>query len=125
LTVSPYQAKLNQKVEISVNVANTGYMSGSYSLQLIVDGTVKTSKQVTLAAGTSQTVSFAVTGDTGKHQVEIAGLNGEFEVVGLNESEVAGQSPINWWLVGGIAGAILLIIIIVSLMVSRRRIRGY
>jgi hypothetical protein len=124
LTVSPSQAQLNQEVTISVDVANTGDTALDYNMQLKVDGRVKSSKLVTIAAGASQTVKFTVNGDTvGKHQVELAGLNGEFEVVGLNESEVAGQSQINWWLIGGIVGAILLIII--GIVVRRRQLRGY
>ena len=73
------------------------------------------SKQVTLAAGESQTVNFTITGDAvGKHQVEVAGLSGEFEI--------AGQSQINWWLIGGIIVAILLII--VGLIAWRRQLRS-
>jgi hypothetical protein len=124
LTVSPSQAQLNQEVTISVDAANTGDTASDYNMQLKVDGIVKSSKLVTIAPGTSQTVNFTISGDTvGKHQVEIAGLNGEFEVAGLNESEVAGQSQINWWLIGGITGAVLLIII--GIVVWRRQLRGY
>jgi hypothetical protein len=124
LTVSPSQAQLNQEVTISIDVANTGDTALDYNMQLKVDGMVKSSKLVTIAPGASQAVKFTVNGDTvGKHQVELAGLNGEFEVVGPNESEVAGQSQINWWLIGGIAGAILLIII--GIVVRRRQLRGY
>jgi len=119
LTVSPSQAQLNQEVAISVNVANTGGTSGSYSLELKVNGISKSTKQVTVAAGTSQTVNFTTTGDAvGKHQVEVAGLAGEFEIV-----KTAKQSQINWWLIGGITGIILLIII--GLIVRRRQLRGY
>jgi hypothetical protein len=119
LTVSPSQAQLNQEVAISVNVANTGGTSGSYSLELTVNGISKSTKQVTVAAGTSQTVNFTITGDAaGKHQVEIAGLAGEFEI-----TKAAKQSQINWWLIGGITGIILLIII--GLVVRRRQLRGY
>jgi hypothetical protein len=119
LTVSPSQAQLNQEVTISLNVTNTGGTSGSYSLELKVNGISKSTKQVTVTAGTSQTVNFTITGDAvGKHQVEVAGLAGEFEIV-----KTAKQSQINWWLIGGITGIILLIII--GLIVRRRQLRGY
>jgi hypothetical protein len=119
LTISPSQAQLNQEVAISVNVANTGGTSGSYSLELTVNGISKSTKQVTVAAGTSQTVNFTITGDAaGKNQVEVAGLAGEFEI-----TKAAKQSQINWWLIGGITGIILLIII--GLIVRRRQLRGY
>jgi hypothetical protein len=123
LTVSPSRAQLDQEVTISVNVANNSNTALDYNLQLKVDGIVKSSKLVTVAAGTSQTVNFTINGDIiGKHQVEVAGLNGEFEVAGLNEYEVVGQSQINWWLIGGITGAVLLIII--GIVVWRRQLKG-
>jgi hypothetical protein len=104
LTINPSQTQLNQKVTISVHVTNTGG-TGDYSLELKIDGIVKSSKKVTLAAGTSQTVSFTITGDAaGKHSVEISGLKGEFVVVG--------PSGINWWLIAAIIGIILLIIVV-------------
>jgi hypothetical protein len=105
LTVSPPQIQLNQEVSISLNVANTGGKSGDYNLELKVDGTVMSTTQVTIAAGASQMASFAITGDTaGKHQVEVAGLRGEFEVI-----KAAAPSQINWWFIGGITILVLAI----------------
>jgi uncharacterized protein YfaS (alpha-2-macroglobulin family) len=109
LAISPPQVQPNQEVTISVLVTNTGG-TGGYSLELKIDGIVKSSKQITLAAGTSQTVSFTLTGDTaGKHQAEIAGLAGDFDVTKANTVE---PSKNNWWPIGGIAGIILLIIVV-------------
>jgi len=77
------------------------------------------SKQVTLAAGESQTINFTTTGDAvGKHRVEIAGLVMEFEV-----TKSAKQSQINWWLIGGIIAAIILALAIWIFM-RRRRFSG-
>jgi hypothetical protein len=117
LAISPTQAGLNQEVTISLNVANTGGTSGKYSLELKVDGTTKLTKQVTIAAWASQKVNFTTTGDAvGKHQVEVAGLNGEFEVT----TKAAQPSQINWWLIGGIIAAVILSLGIWILMRSRR-----
>jgi hypothetical protein len=105
LTISPSQAQPNQEITISLNVTNTGGKSGDYNLELKVDGKVNSTKQVTIAPGTIQTVTFTVAEDTvGKHQVEVAGLAGEFDVV--KSSRI---SPINWWFIGGITGAILVL----------------
>lgn len=74
-------------------------------------------KQITVAAGASQTVNFAVTGNAvGKHIVEPAGLNGKFVV--------AGPSKINWWLIAGIIAAIILALAIWILM-RWMRFSGY
>jgi hypothetical protein len=116
LAISPTQAGLDQEITFSVNVANAGGTSGKYSLELKVDGTTKSTKQVAIAAGASQKVNFTTTGDAaGKHQVEVAGLNGEFEV-----TKAAQPSQINWWLIGGIIAAVILSLGIWMLMRWRR-----
>jgi hypothetical protein len=107
LTISLSQAQPNQEVNISLNVTNIGGKSGDYNLELKVDGTVKSTTQVTVAAGTSQIANFTITSDTaGKHQIEVAGLSGEFEVI-----ESAETSQINWWFIGSITGIILVLAI--------------
>lgn len=107
LTVSPLQIQLNQDVSISVDVSNTSEKNSDYTLDLNVDGAIKSSKHITLAAGKSQTVNFTTTGDTiGKHQVEIANLIGEFEVV-----KAAGPFIINWWLIASIIGIVIVLAI--------------
>jgi hypothetical protein len=107
LTVNPLQIQLNQKVSISIDVANIGGKSGDYTLELNIDGTVKSTTRVTVAAGKSQTVNFTTTGDTvGKHQVEIANLISEFAVV-----KAAEPFKIDWWLIGSIIGIIIVLAI--------------
>jgi hypothetical protein len=107
LSVSPSQIQLNQEVAISVNVANTGGKNGDYGLELTVDGKVKSTTRVTVAAGSSQIVKFTIKGDTvGKHQVELAGLTGEFEVI-----KAAVPVKINWWLIGSIIGIVMVLAI--------------
>jgi hypothetical protein len=114
LTVNPFQAQLNQEITISLNVANTGRKSGDCNLELKVDGTIKSTTQVTVAPGASQIVNLTLTGDTaGKHQIEVAGLSGEFEVI-----KSAKTSQVNWWLIGSITG-IILVIIAVSIALKR------
>jgi hypothetical protein len=114
LTVSPSQAQPDQKVTISLNMANTGRKSGDCNLELKVDGTIKSTTQVTVASGTSRTVNFTVTSDVvGKHQIEVAGLIGEFEVI-----KSAKTSQVNWWLIGSITG-IILVIIAVAIALKR------
>jgi hypothetical protein len=107
LTVSPSQIQLNQDVSISVVVANTGDQNGDYSLELKVDSAVKSSREVTVAGGKSQTVNFTVTGDAiGKHQIEIADLVSEFDVM-----KAAQPFQINWWLIGSIIGIVIVLTI--------------
>jgi len=108
LTVSPSQAQPNQEVTVSIDVANIGGESGNYSLELKVDGTVRSSKQVIVAAGASQTVNFTTTGyAAGKHQVEVAGLTGEFDVIKISQ-----PTNINWWFIIAVTVIVLLIIVV-------------
>src|SRR4030042_56844 len=91
LTISLSQIQLNQEVTISLNVANTGGKSGDYNLELKVDGALKSTTRVTVAPGASQTVNLTVNGyAAGKHQVEGAGLSGEFEVIKSKAIEPSG-----------------------------------
>jgi hypothetical protein len=108
LIVNPSQAQPNQKVTISIDVTNTGGESGEYNLDLKVDGTIKSSKHVIVAAGTSQTVNFTTSGYTaGKHQVEVGGLTGEFDMITIPQ-----PTNINWLFIGGITAIILLIVVV-------------
>ena len=114
LVVNPSQVHPEQKVTITVDVTNTGGKSGDYTLQLKVDGVEQPSKQVTLAAGTSQTVNFTTTGYTpGKHQVKISTLTGEFEVTNSSQPIIP-----YWWFIGG---AVVLISVIIAVFVYLRR----
>jgi hypothetical protein len=91
-------------------------MSGNYSLELKVDGEMNSTKQVTIAPGTSQTMNLILTEDTaGKHRVEVAGLSGEFEVT---EAKAIEPSGTNWWLIISVT-AIILLIIVVSIALMR------
>ncbi len=102
LTISPYQVKPNKEVAVSIKLTNIGGKSGDYGLQLKVDGILKSSKQVTVPADTSQTINFTIKESaTGKHHLDVAGQTGEFVV----------SSPpfkFNWWLIEGILFAIML-----------------
>lgn len=124
LVFSPKQVNQGEPIKISVDVANVGSEQGNYTLWL------KLRKEVTLDAKVSQTVDFTIIGDTvGEHQLEIADLEGEFRVVsGLPPSPAPPPSPAlppspwwrNWWFIGGIAGAVVIIVLAVIIIRYRR-----
>lgn len=110
--VSPHQVRDNQEVKINIKVTNTGEISGDYSLQLKVDGILKSSKQVTVPGGTSQVVNFTTTGYTaGKHKVEVADLSGEFEIIGTSQS----TSTNLWFVVGAVVILLLMAVVLFAL----------
>ncbi len=97
-----------EPVKISVTITNRSNIEGTTELYLVVDGIVRTVKEVTIAAETSQVVSFEVHGlAAGIHQVKVAGLTEQFEVV------VAGAPPVeagvNWLAIDLSVAAVILI----------------
>ena len=120
LTIEPSQAQPNQEITISLDVANTGGTTGDYTLELKVNGISNATKQATIAAGASQTVSFTITENTaGKHQIEIAGLKGGFVVTGPPT-----ETNNNWWLIGSIIAAVILALGL-WILIRWRRFSGY
>ena len=88
LSLSPNLLNPGQNVTITAKVTNTGGTEGSYTATLKINGAAQATKEVTLAAGASTTVSFVVeAGDAaGDYAVEIGGQSTTFTVT-------AGQAP--------------------------------
>jgi hypothetical protein len=81
LTINPPTVLAEETVDISVKVTNVGEASGSYAVNLEIDGTTKSTKDVTLAGGATELVEFEVTGTSaGAHTVKIGGQSGSFTV---------------------------------------------
>jgi len=109
-----FVTKVGESVAISANIANNGGQEGTYTAVLKLNGKTVDSKTVTLGAGQSQRVSFTQSGlDYGRHEVELAGLRGEFTA----------SRTITWWL-------IVLIVVVLGLIIwgafwwMRRRRKG-
>lgn len=82
LNVSPAEVEPGGTVNITVEVQNVGEEKGTHELELIIDGVVEQSENVTLDGGETTSTSFFVEKDMeGYHSVELAGLTGIFQVV--------------------------------------------
>jgi hypothetical protein len=119
LTISPAEVDIGQEVTISVVVANIGDASGSYEVTLKIDEAVVATKEVTVAGGASQTVTFTMVEDiAGTYSVSADGSTGTFVV----KAAVAPPPPpppppppvspppvkqVNWWLIGGIIAVVV------------------
>jgi hypothetical protein len=113
LAIVPNQAHSSDQITISVKVTNTGQQSGDYNVQAKVDGIAISDKPVTVAAGKSQIVNSTSGGyAAGKHQVEISGLKGEFEV-----AEAAASADTHWWFFVSVAA---IMIVAVCLVIALR-----
>ncbi len=81
LTVSPTEVDIGQSVTININVTNTGGVTGTYPVTLKVNNVAAETKNVTLASGASQKVTFTTSKDAaGTYTVGIDGLSGMFKV---------------------------------------------
>ena len=81
LSISPAEVDIGEEVAISVLVANTGDLTGSYEVTLKIEGEVVDTEEVTLVGGTSQTVTFTTTKDVaGSYSVTIDSLLDTFTV---------------------------------------------
>ncbi|MBM2824947.1 MAG: cell surface glycoprotein related protein [Dehalococcoidales bacterium] len=81
LTVSPSVASTDELVAISVVVSNAGGLPGSYSVTLKIDNLRVATKDVTVAGGASENVSFTTRKFVAKeYAVDVNGLSGRLVV---------------------------------------------
>ena len=81
LVVSPSAVEPDETVTVSVTVMNVGEVEGSYTVELLIDGSKVDEYTVTLDGGFSETVEFTVTEDTdGTYTASIGELSGSFTV---------------------------------------------
>jgi hypothetical protein len=114
LTINPDKVKVGETVQISVKVTNSSIVPGTYNVVLKLDGTEIDSKDVTLEGGASETVSFTVTREeSGTYGIEIDGLSGNFRV--------SAPAVIDWPLIGGIIGGVIVIAAAVVVFLRSRR----
>ncbi len=132
LTISPAEAEAGEEVTISVLVVNSGDLAGGYVVTLRIDNDVVATREITLEGGGSELVSFAVLRDAGTYRFEINGVTGSFVVreaalpdLGPGPTVALAQTlpeqPVNWWLVGGVYVADVVLLVVVLRLIRRRR----
>jgi hypothetical protein len=100
LSITPAEVKTGEAVTISLNVANDGEESGTYTVELLINGSGIDSKIVTLGGGEDQAVSFAVSAsEADTYDASVSGLSGSFTVV---------KSSM-WWIYLIIAAVVILL----------------
>jgi hypothetical protein len=131
LSVSPTEVKIGEAVNISVLVTNTGGQPGSYQVILKINGVAEADKQVVLAAGASEPVSFTISKEAaGTYSVDVNGLTGAFGIkqepapVTPAEPMPTPAKPISWWLIGAIIGGVVGMVLILLLVRRRASKRG-
>ena len=115
LSISPSEVGFGENVTISVTLVNTSDVEETHEVVLEIDGVVEDTKEVTIGAGTSKTVTFNTSRDVaGTYAVNAGGLSGSFVV---RETALA---LVNWWLIGGIIAAVVAAATVIWLSVIRK-----
>ena len=118
LTVQPAEVEPNETVTIRLSVANTGGTEGSYSVILKINGVKEEEKSVTVAAGSSEDVSFSVIREeAASYSVVVDGLSGSFTIAAPAPLE---KPPINWPVLGGIIAGVVVVGLLLFLLIRRR-----
>jgi VCBS repeat-containing protein len=117
LVISPTEVDIGETINVSLLVANTGGMAGSYEVTLKIDGVVEATQYVTVGAGESETVTFTTSRDVaGSYSVDINGLSGSFTV---KENPAPPPPEVNWPVVGGII-AVVVVGLLIFFVIRRR-----
>ncbi len=111
LVIEPERVEPGGTVGISALLFNTGGTGGSYTVVLRINGASEAEKEVTLAAGEVERVTFSLAKPAGSYNVSLGELQGSFIVLSR-------QSWLVWWWVV-VAGVVLGLVI--SLAAIRRR----
>ncbi len=119
LIINPQKAYLGETVTINLTMTNEGATAGSFELHLIIDGIVRAIEEVTLAAGSSEILTFELSNlAVGSHQVKVAGLTGRFNVARMTVTP--GEPGFNWFLLDFSVGTVLVMGLLVLYIVTRR-----
>lgn len=126
LSISPTEVDIGETLNITILVTNIGGQPGSYKVILKINGVAEADREVFLDVGASKQVSFSTSKDAvGTYSVDVNGLTGSFEVktkpAPVTPVEPTPVKPTNWWLIGGICAAVVVVGLIIYLFFIRRR----
>jgi len=122
LSISPTEVNIGETVTITTSVANTGDTEGTYTITLKINEVKEADKSVTIAAGSSQNVTFVVSRNVaGSYSVDVNGISGSFTVKEVPEAPAAPPAKaINWPVIGGIIAAVVVVGLVIFFLVRRR-----
>jgi hypothetical protein len=105
-----------EDVSINANIGNTGGQGGNYVANLEVNGQIPGTQNIFTNPRQNQEISFSIMGnEPGRHLVELGDLNAEFETI----------VGVNWWLIGVLTAAFILLVWVAWYYgYHRRRLRG-
>ena len=125
LSITPGKVSAGEDVTITVLVTNLGNLTGSCEVTLEIDGEKVATKEVILAGGASQEVTFTIAKEmAGTYLVDVNGLLGSFVVEGAVPEPTPAPTPIpvifNWPLLWWIIGGFVVVGLVIFFLVRRR-----
>ncbi len=119
LTITPTVVDTGESVNISVLITNIGELAGTYQIALKSDNVAVATKDVSLDGGASHIVTFTTSRDVaGTYTIDIGGLSGTFTV----RATPPPTPHLNWWLIGYLIAAAMIIGTIATWIYTRRRV---
>jgi len=114
LTINPNKVNPGESVEIYFKITNTGDSAGTDTVVLEINNSIIASKDVTIPGGGNTAVTFTTSSNLpGNYKVQVAGLNGNFDVA---------KSTISaWFWLVALGGFVLGAALSVLFLVRRRR----
>ena len=126
LVISLTEVDIGETVNVSLSVANTGGMAGSYKVTLKINGVVDATQYVTVGPGASETVTFTTSRDVaGSYPIDVNGLSGSFTVREKPAPAPAPappevKPPVNRPLLGGIIAGVIVVGLLIFFLIRRR-----
>ena len=114
LMVSPTETYVDEALDISVLLSNTGEATGSYTLDLKINGAIEDTKEVTLTGDSSETVTFTTTrNEAGTYTVDIDGVTTNF---------IVKQTMVNWFILGPVIAGVAVLLTFVVLRQKGKKV---
>ncbi len=118
LSITPETPAVGETITVEVIAVNLATVEVTDSLVLKLDGVQREVREITLAAGSTETVVLTISvNGSGTHTLSVNGVNRRLTVV----KDGGSVSEINWWFVGGIAIGVILIGALTTVISLRRR----
>ena len=133
LSITPTEVDIGETVNITVTVANTGGIEGTYTAVLEVNGAKEATQELEIAAGGTVKADFTVSREEpGDYAVEVGGLEGSFTVI-VPPAPPPAPAPappapapteeggVNWHVIGTALGVVALLAIFLPIWIRKRR----
>ncbi|MFB0559136.1 MAG: CARDB domain-containing protein, partial [Dehalococcoidales bacterium] len=138
LSVQPGEVEAGEAVTVTVSVANTGGVEGTYNLVLKVNGAAEATEDISVAGGASESAIFTLSREEpGDYTVSVNGLEGSFTVMPPAPAPVPppppaaappapqpapapAERPVNWGLIAGVVVGLAVVGSVIFFLVRRR-----